>query len=96
MTDGDDYTKVKGRIRRIRPNAILFTVGESVPRGEWIPRSLIHGADERLLDGLIPEVARAERSGGLPREIRIFTWKAEEAGFTASRDQNTCDLFEGG
>ena len=92
----DEYVKVKGKIAKIRAQSILFTVGDSVPRGAWIPRSLIHGADERQLDGLAAAVLRMAKQGGVEREIRIFEWKAEEIGFITGRDGSTGDLFAQG
>jgi hypothetical protein len=89
MSDGgDDYVRVRGHVLAVRKSAILFAVGETVPRGAWIARSLIHGADERLLDGT---------GAGEARTIRIFRWKAEELGFepdSSDEGQEVEDLFD--
>lgn len=96
MSDGERYVGIKGKIASVRAQAILFTVGDSVPRGDWIPRSLIFGPDELKLDRLAAEVARLKPSGGLACTLRIFRWKAEECGFLSARDDQTEDLFSSG
>jgi len=88
MTDRiDDYVSVRGRLKDRRANAILFAVGQTVERGDWIPRSLLHGADEITLDTL--------RIGD-EITIRLFRWKAEELGFETQRAHDAAlqDLFE--
>ena len=91
MTDrGEEYVRVRGRVMEVRPKAVLFAVGDSVPRGDWIPRTLIHGGDERTLDAIA--ILSHEMT------LRIFEWKADELGFTSGRSDAGAlgDLFEGG
>ena len=71
MTD-DDYRIVTATVRGVRPNS--FFVDRPDGRGEVsIPRSLIHGADDRKLDGLF---------AGEAFTFRLRAWKAEELGLT--------------
>jgi hypothetical protein len=74
-----EYILVRGRIKEIRAKSILFAVGESVERGDWIPRTLIHGADERTLDA---------RFAGEEVNLRVFAWKARELGFDAETTED--------
>lgn len=75
MSDGEDYVRIRGRVMEVRPKAVLFAIGRSVPRGDWVPRSCIHGADDRMLD------SKLWRSGE-ETTLRIFKWKAEQISFT--------------
>jgi hypothetical protein len=84
MSEGDDHVRVTGRLQAIRNDAVMFSVGDAVPRAAWIPRSLIHGADDIALKG---------KNKGDQMALRIFRWKAEEAGFVTDRDDRTLDLF---
>lgn len=69
MTDaGDAYVTVPIFIMAIRPDAIHVRRGAVAT---WLPRSTIHGADDDLL--------RAMRAGE-EMKLRIFRWKAEQAG----------------
>ena len=77
MTDqdpGEDYVRIPCRIVRVREAAVLIAVGDSVPRATWIPRSCIHGADDRTL--------RTNAN----RTLRIFRWKAEQEGLEPATD----------
>lgn len=68
---GDKYRTVTGRLKAIRPNAILV---DNWRGGEaWIARSLLHGADD--LNMIERAVVGAEIT------FRLFAWKAEEIGF---------------
>lgn len=87
MSDGEDYVTVQATIREVRKQSVLITVGNSVPRGDWIPRSLIHGADDRQLDG---------KFEGEKMSLRMFRWKAEQVGFVTAQDEETEDLFQRG
>lgn len=66
----EEYVRIVGRIILVRPKAVLWR-----PDGEitsaWIPRSLIHGADETGIDRLEP---------GTPVELRVFEWFAHKEG----------------
>lgn len=90
---GDDYVKVQGRARHVRDAAVLFSVGDSVPRAAWIPRSVLHGADDLTLTKQAPQINAGGRTGGMAMTLRIRRWKAEEVGFVTSHDQETQDLF---
>lgn len=64
----DHYTKVKAFYLAATRDAFLVQCGRN-KRESWIPFSLIHGGDERV-------IRRAERDD--PIEFRLFDWKAEE------------------
>lgn len=93
MPDRDEYVSVKGRARTIKSTAVLFAVGETVSRAAWIPRSLVHGADDKRLDEMAARVNG--RRDGEAMTLRMFRWKAEEVGFDGERDDRTHDLFRG-
>ena len=69
----DDYRTVTTRLRAIRPNSIFVDRPATRGPGEVsIPRSLIHGADDRAIEGhFIGETIT----------FRLAEWKAEELGF---------------
>lgn len=67
----DSYRLISTKLRRISENAILVDDALGLKQ-VWIPRSLIHGADEMKL---------SERYIGQERMFRIFEWKAEDLGF---------------
>lgn len=92
MTDSDDYVKVEGKVRHVRDAAVLFTPGEKVC-GAWLPRGVIHGADDIALRERTAEINRNANRGGTPMTLRVRRWKAEEVGFTGERDRQTDDLF---
>lgn len=96
MSDRDDYLKVQGKARFIRDGAVLFSIGESVSRAAWIPRSLVHGADDLTLKSMAGQVNRTSIDVGTPMALRIRRWKAEQIGFAGGPDQDTTDLFDGG
>ncbi len=64
----DDYITVTATFLRATPVAVQLHRGSVSP---WIPRSLIHGADEFQVD---------ELKAGDEVELRIFRWKVEESG----------------
>ena len=69
----DHYRTVTARLRGIRPNSVFVDRPASRGRGEIsIPRSLIHGADDRAIEG---------RFVGEEITFRLAEWKAEELGF---------------
>lgn len=84
----DEYVRIRGKVQAVRKGALMFSVGQSVPRAGWIPRSLIHAADDLTLDGLMV---------GAEITLRVREWKADELGFTSDRDPNGAarDLFGG-
>jgi len=89
----DDYVKVQGKARHVRDNSVLFSVGDGVSRGAWIPRSLLHGADDLQLRDRAHQINRTGTNVGTPMVLRIRRWKAEEVGFTGDADDQTADLF---
>lgn len=66
----DEYRLVTVTVCRISDGAILIDV---LARAHpvWVPRSLLHAADDLALDGARP---------GEDRTIRLRAWKAEEIG----------------
>lgn len=62
---GDTYVRVSGELEARTPKAVKIS-------GAWIPRSCIHGADERLID--------QHEIGGNEIELRMFEWIAERSG----------------
>jgi hypothetical protein len=62
----ETYRTLDATICLIRPKAILV---ESDNHKAWIPRSCIHGGDERRLDALDP---------GDEVELRVFEWLVEK------------------
>lgn len=89
MSADEDYTTVYGTVREVRPQSVLFAVGRAAhgcATASWIPRSLIHGADERTLDG---------RFDGEQIALRVFAWKVRALGWESTRDPNAAngDLF---
>jgi hypothetical protein len=84
MSDGEEYVRVFGTLIEIRKKSFLFAVGKGVSRGAWVPRGLIHGADDKAMDAMF---------NGQQMAVRIFRWKVEQCGFTSSRDDQTHDLF---
>jgi hypothetical protein len=64
----DDYVTVTGYLRVATPKAILLQP-EDEPAAIWIPRSLLHGGDERLIDN----TAMGEQI-----DIRVREWFAEK------------------
>lgn len=74
MTSVDSYSHVKCRVVQVTRNAVLIDIVNSPwTRHEWIPLSLIHGADELAL-----KLGNTMRSDTLT--LRIMTWKVRELG----------------
>lgn len=65
----DKYVRISVELRVVRENSILV---EHDGDTQWIPRSLIHGGDDRGLD---------EESCQGEIELRIFEWKLGELGW---------------
>lgn len=65
MSGGDTYVHLTGGLEARTLKAIKFN-------GAWIARSLIHGADERLID---------HHDIGDEIELRVFEWVAKREGF---------------
>ena len=69
----DAYRTVTARFRSIAPSGKAVFVDRPRAPGEVsIPRSLIHGGDDREIEGLF---------GGEEFTFRLMDWKAEELGF---------------
>ena len=80
----DDFVTVEGRVEIIRPDAISFA--RPLEAANWIPTSLLHFEDRQRLDDLMHgQVAR----------LRIRRWKADQLGYSGTRDEATEDLFNG-
>lgn len=95
MSDRDDYLRIPGRVQYVRPHAVLFTVGDTVPRAAWIPRALIHGADDKQLTEEADSINAMRGQGGMRMTLRMFRWKAEEIGFTSAAGYGLGSLFDG-
>lgn len=93
MSDRDEYLRIPGRAQYVRPHAVLFGVGDGVPRSAWIPRSVIHGADDIKLRDETDRINAMRGQGGIAMTLRIRRWKAEEVGFDGEQDDRTSDLF---
>lgn len=71
----DSYRTVTALVHQVRKDSIAV----ERPRGSgwaWIPRSLIHGADDIRLDLLF------FGSEGITHTFRVVEWKAEEIGLS--------------
>lgn len=69
----DTYRTVTTRFRGLRPKAV--EVDRPPARGKgtvWIPRSLLHGADD---------LALGKAFDGQEITFRLMAWKAEEVGW---------------
>jgi hypothetical protein len=88
MSSDEDYVAVNARLVKVTPDAAILFVGGRGGRTVSIARSLMHGADERLLDGHRPMTAIT---------LRIFSWKAREQGLLETRAPGAArdDLFGG-
>lgn len=64
----DPYVAIGCTIKGVTAKAVKIDPdsGEQL----WVPRSVIHGAEERLLDGSV----------GDPMELRVRRWFAEKEG----------------
>ncbi len=65
---GDNYVKIDCKILRVTTKAVRIDVDGSEV---WIPRSCVHGADERGLD---------QFNQGDEAMLRIFEWIAKVEG----------------
>jgi len=74
MSEDESYRTVTTRLRARTPKAIKVDLPPAKQGETWIPRSLIHGADD---------LALAKSSAWIGTEItfRLMEWKAEELGF---------------
>lgn len=68
----DEYRVVVAVIRRVHKNSIAVEI-KTHPDWQWIPRSLIHGGDDRKLDDIIV-------GSGVVHSFRMMSWKAEAIG----------------
>jgi len=76
MTSADEtYVPIKALLIRVTRDAAMIAVGET-RRVVSIPRSLIHGADERELDTKARALGHAHPAPEIT--LRIFLWKARE------------------
>ncbi len=68
MADGDAYITILVSLVHLEEKAVRIAQGR---HQAWIPRSVIHGADDKLLTDLKP---------GEETKLRIMQWKAAQAG----------------
>jgi hypothetical protein len=68
----DEYRTISTTLRTLQPKSIRVDAAPSRRGTTWIARSLIHGADDRMLEGMF---------AGEKVTIRVMAWKAEELGF---------------
>lgn len=66
----DSYRTVTCKVAAVRPKAIEVII-DNRKGTYWIPRSLLHYADDRVMDELIPVVEHT---------FRVREFKAEELG----------------
>lgn len=78
----DEYVRISCTVEAIRNKAVMLSVGESVRRAAWIPRSAIHGADDLTLDGMM---------AGTKTVLRIREWKADQEGLTSQHQDAGAD-----
>lgn len=71
-TKDERYIRVRVKLLRRQKAAILVALDGYPDHQGWIPRSLIHGADESELDS---------KPIGATLALRIFDWKARQMGF---------------
>ena len=67
---GDDYVTINVTIRKVTGKAVLVWV-EGIEDDEWVPRSCLHAADDRVLDAVEP---------GQSIILQVREWKARQAG----------------
>lgn len=67
---GDDYLTVDATFQRVTDKAVLV-LRASDEEPVWLPRSVVHGADERGLD---------DHDDGDIITLRVRRWKVETAG----------------
>lgn len=74
----DDYRAVTATVVRILPNSVAvrrFLPGTKVKADiDYIPRALLHGADDRWLETTAPRDQEFEWT------FRLVEWKAERLG----------------
>lgn len=68
--DSDEYRAVTVTMQQLRVNSIMVTVPK-MQGWQPIPRSLIHGGDDRML-------IQFQHACPCEVTIRIFAWKADE------------------
>jgi hypothetical protein len=66
----DNYVRVTAKVLAITAYAVEL---EAEGEAKWIPRSVLHGADDLAL--------RGDVKTGDEHEFQIRRWKAEQAGF---------------
>lgn len=71
MDDDDVYANVPLTVHQRRPNAIRVAVEDGEGASIWLPRSVIHGGDNRDVD-----LARLPQA----MTLRVRAWKAKQAG----------------
>ena len=64
----DPYEKVGCKVLGVRPKAVQ--IEDEHGAIVWVPRSCLHGADDRLLDDSV----------GVDMDLRIRRWFAEKEG----------------
>lgn len=67
----DDYVTVSVKLKARTKKAVMLSVGDTVERGAWVPRSCLHGADDKKVD---------EADIDDEMELRIMEWIAEREG----------------
>ncbi len=70
--NSDDYRVVTTTLRLVKEMAILVDLPKSSGGTTWLPRSLLHGADDLTL---------GRQSIGSPFTFRLREWKAEQLGW---------------
>lgn len=93
MTHPNDFVGIKGIVRTVRKDSVLFSVGDSVPLAAWVPRSVVTATDNRTLDDIWSDMNAMQRPKPVPMTLHMQRWKAEEAGFTGTPDSETVNLF---
>ena len=66
---GYDYTTVSVEVVEVRERSVLL---DRDGDEQFVPRSLVHGADDRRLEDMAGEVM----------DVRVVTWKAEALGWS--------------
>lgn len=84
MSGTVEYVSILCRLIIRTRAAVQISVGEKGAVRAWIPRTLIHGADEIGLEA---------RSIGIRFNLRIMRWKAAELGLLPSPATGAATLF---
>ncbi len=66
MSDDDPYRTVDCWVKAVRDASVLIVIGDDAIEQRWVPRSLLHGADDGDLKDL---QGRAD-----PCRLRIREW----------------------